>query len=92
MSCTHHVNALIPARRWIAILVAAFLLPTAVFAQSPAPTPPTVTAGKLADGQTAPVIDFYRQHGVLKAVDGEGSMDEVFTRIVEAISVGIDVG
>lgn len=42
--------------------------------------------------QTAPVIDFYRQHGVLKAVDGEGSMDEVFTRIVEAISVGIDVG
>ena len=44
------------------------------------------------NGQTAPVIDFYRQHGVLKAVHGEGSMDEVFTRIVEAISVGIDVG
>ncbi len=42
--------------------------------------------------QTAPVIDFYRQHGVLKAVHGEGSMDEVFTRIVEAISVGTEVG
>ncbi|MBN8212287.1 MAG: adenylate kinase [Xanthomonadales bacterium] len=42
--------------------------------------------------QTAPVIDFYRQHGVLKAVHGEGSMDEVFTRILEAIMVGIDVG
>ena len=42
--------------------------------------------------QTAPVIDFYRQHGVLKVVDGEGSMDEVFTRIVEAIAVGVDVG
>ena len=41
---------------------------------------------------TAPVIDFYRQHGVLKAVHGEGSMDEVFTRILEAIMVGIDVG
>jgi adenylate kinase len=42
--------------------------------------------------QTAPVIDFYRQHSVLKVVDGEGSMDEVFTRIVETISVGVDVG
>ena len=42
--------------------------------------------------QTAPVIDFYRQHGVLKVVHGEGSMDEVFTRIVETIAVGVDVG
>jgi adenylate kinase len=42
--------------------------------------------------QTAPVIDFYRQHSVLKVVDGEGSMDEVFTRIVETISVGTEVG
>lgn len=41
---------------------------------------------------TAPVIDFYRQRGALKVVDGEGSMDEVFTRIVEAISAGADVG
>lgn len=42
--------------------------------------------------QTAPVIDFYRQHGMLKVVQGEGSMDEVFTRIVETIAVGMDVG
>lgn len=42
--------------------------------------------------QTAPVIDFYRQHGTLKVVHGEGSMDEVFTRIVETIAVGVDVG
>lgn len=42
--------------------------------------------------QTAPVIDFYRQHGMLKVVHGEGSMDEVFTRIVETIAVGLDVG
>lgn len=41
---------------------------------------------------TAPVIDFYRQRGALKVVDGEGTMDEVFTRIVEAISAGTDVG
>ncbi|MCC7249224.1 MAG: adenylate kinase [Lysobacter sp.] len=41
---------------------------------------------------TAPVIDFYRQRGTLKVVDGEGSMDEVFTRIVEAISAGAEVG
>ena len=42
--------------------------------------------------QTAPVIDFYRQHGTLNVVHGEGSMDEVFTRIVETIAVGVDVG
>ena len=41
---------------------------------------------------TAPVVDFYRQRGLLKVVDGEGAMDEVFNRIVEAISVGVDVG
>lgn len=41
---------------------------------------------------TAPVIDFYRQHGMLKVVDGEGPMDAVFTRIVEMISAGVDVG
>lgn len=42
--------------------------------------------------QTAPVIDYYRQHGMLKVVDGEGSMDDVFTRIIEAISAGVEVG
>jgi adenylate kinase len=41
---------------------------------------------------TAPVIDFYRQRGMLKVVHGEGAMDEVFTRIVETIAVGADVG
>lgn len=41
---------------------------------------------------TAPVVDFYRQRGLLKVVDGEGSMDDVFNRIVEVISVGVDVG
>lgn len=40
---------------------------------------------KVYDQQTAPVIDFYRQHGELTEVDGMGSLDQVFTRIVEAI-------
>jgi len=44
------------------------------------------------DSQTAPVIDFYRQHGQLTAVDGVGSLDEVFTRIVEAIAPAREVG
>ena len=44
------------------------------------------------DQQTAPVIDFYRQHGQLTVVDGVGSLDDVFTRIVEAIQPGHDIG
>ncbi len=41
---------------------------------------------------TAPVVDFYRQRGTLKVIHGEGTMDEVFTRILEAITDGVDVG
>jgi len=44
------------------------------------------------DEQTAPVIEFYRQHAQLTVVDGVGSLDEVFTRIVEAIAPGNPVG
>jgi len=44
------------------------------------------------DEQTAPVVDFYRQKGNLSCVDGVGSMDEVFNRIVEAINQTSDVG
>ena len=44
------------------------------------------------NSQTAPVIDFYRQHGQLTLVDGVGSLDEVFTRIIEAIAPSRDVG
>ncbi len=32
--------------------------------------------------QTAPLIEYYRERGVLKPVDGTKSMDEVFTQIV----------
>ncbi len=44
------------------------------------------------DEQTAPVIDFYRQHGQLIAVDGVGTLDAVFDRILEAIAPVREVG
>ena len=44
------------------------------------------------DCQTAPVIDFYRQHGKLTLVDGVGSLDDVFNRIIEALVPVHDVG
>ena len=47
---------------------------------------------KVYDQQTAPVIDHYRNQGKLAHLDGVGSLDEVFTRIVEAISPYVDVG
>ena len=42
--------------------------------------------------QTAPVIDFYRQHGQLTVVDGVGSLDDVFSRIVENLAPAHEVG
>lgn len=42
--------------------------------------------------QTAPVVDFFRQRGKLSAVDGVGSLDEVFVRIVEALAPVPPVG
>ena len=44
------------------------------------------------DAQTAPVIEFYRQHGQHTVVDGVGSLDEVFQRIIEAIAPAKAVG
>ena len=40
------------------------------------------------ENSTAPVIEFYRQHGQLTVVDGVGSLDEVFNRIIEALGAG----
>ena len=42
--------------------------------------------------QTAPVVDFYRNQGKLACVHGEGGMDDVFVRILEAINPTSDVG
>ena len=44
------------------------------------------------DEQTAPVIEFYRAQGQLTVVDGVGSLDDVFNRIVEALAPVPDVG
>ncbi|MCA0394794.1 MAG: adenylate kinase [Proteobacteria bacterium] len=44
------------------------------------------------DQQTAPVVEFYRQHGQLTVVDGVGPLDAVFTRIIEAIAPEKAVG
>lgn len=44
------------------------------------------------DKQTAPVIDFYREQGQLTVVDGVGSLDDVFSRIVAALSPVPDIG
>ncbi|WP_058833936.1 adenylate kinase [Luteimonas abyssi] len=42
---------------------------------------------KVYDDQTAPVIEFYRQQDQLTVVDGVGTLDEVFDRILAAIKV-----
>ena len=44
------------------------------------------------ENQTAPVVEFYRQLAQLTVVDGVGSLDEVFTRILEAIDPAPAVG
>ncbi|HET8818046.1 MAG TPA: adenylate kinase [Xanthomonadaceae bacterium] len=44
------------------------------------------------ESQTAPVIDFYRTHGQLKVVDGVGTLDDVFNRILESIEPVPPVG
>lgn len=50
-------------------------------------TPEAVRARlEVFNQQTAPVADYFRQRSRLAVVDGVGSMDDVFERIVAAIS------
>jgi adenylate kinase len=50
-------------------------------------TPESVrTRLKVYEEQTAPVVDYYRQRGLLSVVDGVGGLDDVFARIVEALA------
>lgn len=42
--------------------------------------------------QTAPVVDYYRNLGKLAHLDGVGTLDEVFTRITEALAGTPEVG
>ena len=44
------------------------------------------------DRQTAPVIGYYRDHGQLKVVDGVGTLDQVFDRILAAIGSVTEAG
>jgi adenylate kinase len=50
-------------------------------------TPESVrTRLKVYEEQTAPVVDYYRQRGLLSVVDGVGGVDDVFARIIEALA------
>ena len=56
-------------------------------------TPESVrTRLQVYNDQTAPVIEYYRQHGQLTVIDGVGDLDVVFTRILEAIQPGHEIG
>ncbi|WP_222565586.1 adenylate kinase [Novilysobacter antarcticus] len=56
-------------------------------------TPESVrTRLKVYSDQTEPVVDFFRQRGKLSVVDGVGSLDEVFARIVSALKPVPEVG
>ncbi|MCT9819079.1 adenylate kinase [Microbacterium sp. W1N] len=38
------------------------------------------------ESETAPILDVYRERGIVDAVDGVGSLDEVFERIITALA------
>ncbi len=44
------------------------------------------------DAQTAPVVEYYRQHGMLSVINGVGALDAVFNRIIEAIAPTPQIG
>lgn len=47
---------------------------------------------KIYNEATAPVVDYYRNAGRLACVDGVGSVDEVFQRILETLAPTPEVG
>lgn len=56
-------------------------------------TPESVrTRLKVYSDQTEPVVDFFRQRGKLSVVDGVGSLDDVFARIISALKPVPEVG
>jgi adenylate kinase len=40
---------------------------------------------KVYDEKTKPLIEFYREHGILRSIDAEGELDEVTARLEEAL-------
>lgn len=49
---------------------------------------PEVIPERLAayDAQTAPLVDYYSKRGLVRTVDGTGAMDDIYERIIEALS------
>ena len=37
---------------------------------------------KVYDKQTAPLVDYYRQRGILREIDGVGSVDDIRNRLI----------
>lgn len=44
---------------------------------------------KVYYAQTQPLVDFYRERDLLKTVDGQGSVDDIFQRIAKVIDSAI---
>jgi adenylate kinase len=50
-------------------------------------TPATIANRlKIYHDQTEPVVDYYRERGLVSKVEGEGAMEEIYTRIDQALS------
>ena len=47
---------------------------------------------KVYDEKTKPLIEFYREQGILRAIDAEGEVDEVTERLEEALGHGVAPG
>jgi adenylate kinase len=43
---------------------------------------------KVYDKETAPLVDHYRGAGLLRVVEAEGSVDEVYARLLAALGIG----
>lgn len=40
---------------------------------------------KVYDNQTAPLVDYYRQRGILRKIDGVGNVDDIRNRVIKAL-------
>ena len=45
---------------------------------------------KVYDEKTKPLIEFYREHGILRSIDAEGELDEVTARLEKALGAPTD--
>jgi adenylate kinase len=45
---------------------------------------------KVYDQKTKPLIEFYREHGILRSIDAEGELDEVTARLEKALGAPTD--